>query len=65
MFFKLGLNGKTVRELRKNRGLTARELAFRLKLDTVDILKIDDLPLKDVPGPLRTNNPNFKRGGYR
>ncbi len=53
MFFNFGIKNKTVKELRKKWGLTARELAQRLKLDTVDILKIDDLKVKDVPEPLQ------------
>lgn len=40
---------KTVKELRKNQGLTAKELAQRLNLATAEILKIDDLKVKDVP----------------
>lgn len=52
MFFNFGIKNKTVKELRKNEGLTAKELAFRLKLDNIEILKIDNLKLKDVPEPL-------------
>lgn len=41
MFFGLGFKDKkTVKELRKNQNLTAKELADKLKLDTADILKI-------------------------
>lgn len=53
LFFNFGFKNKTVRELRKNWGLTARELARRLKLDTIEIMKIDDLKVKDVPEPLK------------
>lgn len=52
MFFN-SLKKKTVKELRKNKGMTARDLAQKLKLDTVEILKIDELKLKDVPEPLK------------
>jgi len=45
---------KTVKELRKKWGLTARELAIKVKVDNIVILKIDDLKIKDVPEPLRT-----------
>ena len=53
MFFN-SYRRETVKELRKNQGLTAKELAFRLKLDTSRILKVDDLKLKDVPEPLQS-----------
>jgi len=51
MFFN-SFNRKTVKELRKNQGLTAKELAQRLKIDTVEIMRIDEKRLKDVPEPL-------------
>jgi len=53
MFFN-SLDKKTVKELRKNRCLTAKELAEKLKLDTVQVLKVDGIRLKDVPEPLRS-----------
>jgi transcriptional regulator with XRE-family HTH domain len=52
MIFGFGMKNKTVRELRKNRGYTAAELARRLKVDTIEILHVDDLKLKDVAEPL-------------
>jgi len=54
MIFGLGMLGKTVKQLRKQQGLTAKNLAFLLKIDSVDILKIDDIKLKDIPDPLKT-----------
>lgn len=54
MFFFGSFCKKTVKELRKNRGLTARELAQRLKLDTVEIMKIDEMRLRDVPEPMQS-----------
>jgi transcriptional regulator with XRE-family HTH domain len=54
MFLGLGFQNRTVKDLRKNQGLTARELAQRLKLDTIDILAVEDMRLKDVPEPLKT-----------
>ncbi|NPV91992.1 MAG: helix-turn-helix domain-containing protein [Firmicutes bacterium] len=53
MFFKFGIMGKTVRELRKNQGLTAKELAERVRVDTIEILKVDEMRLKEVPEPLK------------
>ena len=65
MFFGLGFKDKkTVKELRKNQNLTAKELADKLKLDTVDILKIDDLRLRDIAEPLRTELTPILRGDY-
>jgi len=54
MFFFNSYRKKTVKELRKNQGLTARELAQRLKMETVEITKIDELRLKDIPEPLQS-----------
>ncbi len=52
MFF-WSVKKKTVKELRKNKSMTARELAQKLKLDTGEILKIDQMRLRDVPEPLQ------------
>jgi len=52
LLFGSRITNKTVKELRKNQGLTTQELAFAMKLDNIDILKIDNLKLKDVPEPL-------------
>ena len=62
MFFNLGIKNKTVKELRKNQGLTARELAVRLKLNTSAILRIDDMKLKQVPEPMRSKITPVLRG---
>lgn len=62
MFFNLGLKNKTIKELRKNQGLTARELAQRLKLSTAAIIRIDDKKLKEVPEPLRRKITPILRG---
>ena len=55
---------KTVKELRKNQGLTARELAQRVKVDTIDILKIDDVKVKDLSEPMKTKIMPILRGDY-
>jgi len=49
LLFNFGLKQKTVKELRKNQGMTARELAQRLKL-------------KEVPEPLRSRITPILRG---
>lgn len=54
MNFGFGLGNKTVKELRKNQGYTVAELAARLKLESMEIKRIDGLKLKDVPEPLRS-----------
>lgn len=65
LFFGLGFKDKkTVKELRKNQNLTAKELADKLKLDAVDILKIDDLRLRDLAEPLRSQLTPILRGDY-
>lgn len=46
-------SGKTVKQLRKNQGMTAQELAGKVKVNTSLILRIDDMRLKDVPDPLK------------
>lgn len=55
---------KTVKELRKDQYLTAKELADKLHLDTVEILKLDDSKLKDVEKPLRSQLLPILRGDY-
>jgi len=62
LLFNLGLKQKTVKELRKNQGMTARELAECLNLKTATILRIDDKKLKDVPEPLRSKITPVLRG---
>lgn len=64
MFFfrNLGINKKTVKELRKNQGFTVKELAIKLKVDSKVIKMIDDKKLKDVPEPLKTKISPVLRG---
>jgi len=65
VFFGLKFKDKkTIKELRKNQNLTAKELADKLQLDTVDILKIDDLRLRDIAEPLRSKLTPILRGDY-
>ena len=65
MFFGLRFKDeKTVKVLRKNQNLTAKELGDILKLDTVEILKIDDQKLKDVSEPLKSKLIPILRGDY-
>ncbi|HOQ10235.1 MAG TPA: helix-turn-helix transcriptional regulator [Syntrophomonadaceae bacterium] len=64
MFFQSRIMKKTVKELRKNQGYTAKELAEKLKLNTSTILKVDDFPLKDVPEPLKSKLLPILRGDY-
>lgn len=65
MFFGSGFKDKkTVKELRKNQNLTAKELADKLHLDTLDILKIEDLRLRDIQEPLRSKLTPILRGDY-
>ena len=64
MLFRLQIMKKTIKELRKNQGLTAKELAYKLKIDTLEILNIDNLYLKDVPEPLQSKLLPILRGDY-
>lgn len=64
MFFQSRIMKKTVKELRKNQGYTAKELAEKLKINTSTILKVDDLPLKEVPEPLMSKLLPILRGDH-
>lgn len=62
MFWKFGFANKTVKELRKNQGLTAQELALKVKVETRLIKKVDGLKLKHVPDPLKAKITPILRG---
>ncbi len=64
MLFEFRNRNKTVKELRKNQGYTAKELALKLKVDISIITKIDHLTLKEVPEPLRSRVLPILRGDY-
>jgi len=53
---------KNVKELRKKWGLTTRELAQRVKVENIEILKVDHTKIKDVPEPLRSKITPILRG---
>lgn len=44
--------------------MTARELAQQLKVDPIDILKIEDKKVKDLSEPLKTKILPILRGDY-
>ncbi|MGI6487576.1 MAG: helix-turn-helix transcriptional regulator [Syntrophomonadaceae bacterium] len=62
MFWRWGFSKKTVKELRKNRGLTARELAAKIRVNPARINRIDHLKLKEVPEPLKSKITPILRG---
>lgn len=64
MFFSWGFMKKTVKELRKNQYLTAKDLADKLHIDTIDVLNMDDKRLKDIEEPLKSEMIPILRGGY-
>lgn len=64
MLFGWRMRNRTVKELRKNQGLTAREVATMLRVDTVEVLQVDDRKLKDVPEPLRSRMIPILRGDH-
>lgn len=53
MLFYLRNRNKTIKELRKNAGFTANELAVKLKCDTQVILRIDDLKLRNISDKMK------------
>jgi len=48
MIFYILNRNKKIKELRKNSNFTAKELAIILKIETHEILNIDELKLKNV-----------------
>ncbi len=64
MFFNL-FGNKTVKELRKNQGLTARELALMVKVNSPVIKKYDHYRLKNVPEPLKSRIEPVLKGKKR
>jgi len=52
LYFFLHRN-QTIKELRKNAGFTARELALKLKCETVEIIRLDHLRLKEISPEMR------------
>ncbi|ACL22457.1 hypothetical protein [Desulfitobacterium hafniense] len=64
MFFNWGFMKKTVKELRKNQYLTAKDLADKLHIDTIDVLNMDDKRLKDIEEPLKSEMIPILRGDY-
>lgn len=61
MFFKT-FGNKTVKELRKNQGLTVIELALAVRLSSSVIKKIDHFKFKNVPEPLKSRIEPVLRG---
>lgn len=64
MFFEFKNRNKTIKELRKNQGYTAKDIALKLKRDTIDISTIDDLKLREVEEPLKSKLLPILRGDY-
>ncbi len=61
MFLK-PFGNKTVKELRKKQGLTARELAINIKISESLVRKTDNLQFKNVPEPLKSRMEPMLRG---
>lgn len=62
MFFFKTFGNTTVKELRKNRGLTADKLALKCKVDPRLIKRIDNMQFKRVPEPLKSRIEPILRG---
>ena len=54
MFFNFGFNNKTVKQLRMDRGYTAKELADKLNIGTSLKLKVDGYKVKNIPELLKS-----------
>ena len=54
MLFNFGLKNKTVKQLRKNKGCTAKELAHLMKVNANIILKVDNRKIREIPEPLKS-----------
>ena len=63
--FGLGLGSKFVKNLRKDQGFTIIELANHLKIDALEIKRVDQLKLKDVPEPLKSKLVSLFRGDHQ
>jgi transcriptional regulator with XRE-family HTH domain len=64
LLFKSPIMKKTIKELRKSQSLTTKELADKLKVNNLEILNIDNLKLKDVSEPLKSQLIPILRGDY-
>jgi len=58
-------NNKTVKELRKKQGLTAKELAIIINVNSPVIKKVDDHKIKNVPEPLKSRIEPILKGKKR
>lgn len=62
MDFGFGLGNKKVKELRKNQGYTIKELAEHLRLETIELKRVDEMKLNEVPEPLHSKLTPILRG---
>ena len=62
-FFKL-FGNKTVKELRKNQGLTVQELSDLAKINPTLIKRVEYLKFKQVPDPLKSKIEPFLKGKH-
>ncbi len=52
MIIDFFFRNKTINQLRKDKGLSARELAVKINVSPSIILRIDKTKLKNIPEPL-------------
>lgn len=61
MFFEFINRNKTIKELRKNKCYTVKELAEKVNLNPSIINRIDALKLNEVPEPVKSKVLPFLR----
>lgn len=64
MIFSFGIKNKYIKDLRKDQGLTAKELAEWANVDLVEILNIDSKKLKEIDEPLKSKILPILNGDY-
>lgn len=64
MFFEFRHRNRTIKDLRKDHGLTVQQLADRSAVDKLEIIRIDHLRLKEIKDPTRSKLLHILRGDY-
>jgi transcriptional regulator with XRE-family HTH domain len=54
MFFEFRNRNRTIKELRKDQSYTAQQLADKSGVAKIEILRIDNLKLREIKQPIRS-----------